>query len=60
MAYGQVLVNAGQGLSPSHLGSAHSAINFDANLIQGLLISTAVGVAFVTGSIWLRNNRYEI
>jgi ABC-2 type transport system permease protein len=60
IAYGKVLVNAGQGLSPSHLGSSHPAINFNANLIQGLLISTAVGVAFVTGSIWLRNNRYEI
>lgn len=60
MAYGQVLVSAGQGLSPSHLGDSHSAIFFDANLIQGLLISTTVGVAFVAGSIWLRNNRYEI
>ena len=60
IAYGQVLVSAGQGLSPSHLGDSHSAINFDTNLIQGLLISTAVGIAFVTGSIWLRNNRYEI
>ena len=60
MAYGQVLVSAGQGLSPSHLGNSHAAIPFDANLVRGLLISTSVGVGFVAGSIWLRNNRYEI
>jgi ABC-2 type transport system permease protein len=33
---------------------------FDANLVFGLLLSMAIGAAFVTGSIWLRNNRYEI
>ncbi len=60
IAYGQVLVAAGQGLSPSHLGKSHPAILFDANLIRGLLISTSVGVGFVVGTIWLRNNRYEI
>lgn len=49
-AYGKMLVNASQGLS----------FAFSANVIQGLLISTAVGVGFVAGSIWLRNNRYEI
>ena len=60
MAYGQVLVSAGQGLSPSELGKSSSAIFFDANLVGGLLISTTVGAGFVAGSIWLRNNRYEI
>lgn len=60
IAYGKVLANAGQGVSPRHLGNSHSVINFDTSLIQGLLISIAVGVAFVAGSIWLRDNRYEI
>jgi ABC-2 type transport system permease protein len=58
-AYWAMFVRSIQHSVTGHLPYSN-AISFDANLIQGLLISTAVGVAFVTGSIWLRNNRYEI
>ena len=57
-AYWTMFVKSTQGLVSGH--GMHANILFDANLIQGLLISTAIGAAFVTGSIWLRNNRYEI
>ena len=59
-AYLAGLVNASQGMSSGQFGNYHPALIFDATFIKRLLISTTVGVAFVTGAIWLRNHRYEI
>ncbi len=58
-AYWAMFVKSIQVLDLGH-GMHSNTILFDANLISGVLLSTAIGAAFVVGAIWLRNNRYEI
>jgi len=60
IAYWAMFTKAIKSLGVDHISGADQSMVFDPHLATGLLISIVIGSAFIAGSIWLRNNRYEI
>lgn len=58
-AYWAMFVKSIQGFAMGPLPYPNGIL-FDSSFVAGLLLSIAIGAAFVVGAIWLRNNRYEI
>lgn len=59
-SYWVMFFNSSSRVAKYYMSDSNQLSIFDANLATGLLISIAIGAAFVAASIWLRNNRYEI
>lgn len=59
-SYWVMFFNSSSRVAKYYMSDSNQLSIFDANLATGLLISVAIGAAFVVGAIWLRNNRYEI
>jgi len=60
MSYWTMFFNSSSRVAKYYMSDSNQLSIFDANLAAGLLVSVAIGAAFVAGAIWLRNNRYEI
>ncbi len=59
-AYWTMFFTSSSRIAKYYMSDSNQLSIFDANLAVGLLVSVAIGAAFISGAIWLRNNRYEI